>query len=69
MGQKRLHQFSHAINRNTKTGSRRNIQAHYDLGNDFYQLFLDAETLLYSSASLNSPINHSAMPNEQKFRI
>jgi cyclopropane-fatty-acyl-phospholipid synthase len=35
---------------NTLDGSRRNIHAHYDLGNDFYQLFLDEETLAYSCA-------------------
>lgn len=34
---------------NTRRGSRRNIAAHYDLGNDFYQSFLD-ETLMYSCA-------------------
>ena len=39
----------HALNRNTRTGSRRNIAAHYDLGNDFYRLWLD-ETMMYSSA-------------------
>lgn len=39
----------HLLNRNTKTGSRRNIHAHYDLGNDFYRLWLD-ETMTYSSA-------------------
>lgn len=38
----------HALNRNTKAGSRRNIHAHYDLGNDFYRLWLDA-TMNYSS--------------------
>jgi cyclopropane-fatty-acyl-phospholipid synthase len=42
-----LHQFR---NRNTPEGSRRNIQAHYDLGNDFYRLFLDPETMMYSAA-------------------
>ena len=31
----------HAIRRNTRAGSRRNIAAHYDLGNEFFQLFLD----------------------------
>jgi cyclopropane-fatty-acyl-phospholipid synthase len=31
----------HALRRNTRTGSRRNIAAHYDLGNDFFSLFLD----------------------------
>ena len=37
------------FNRNTKAGSRRNISAHYDLGNEFYRLWLD-ETMTYSSA-------------------
>ncbi|MCM8526137.1 MAG: cyclopropane-fatty-acyl-phospholipid synthase family protein [Lentisphaeraceae bacterium] len=39
----------HWMNRNTKSGSRKNIEAHYDLGNDFFQLFLD-ESMMYSSA-------------------
>ncbi|MBC7982719.1 MAG: class I SAM-dependent methyltransferase [Candidatus Obscuribacterales bacterium] len=39
----------HWLNRNTRTGSKRNIAAHYDLGNDFFQLFLD-RTMMYSSA-------------------
>lgn len=39
----------HWLNRNNKRGSRRNIAAHYDLGNDFYQLWLDS-TMTYSSA-------------------
>jgi cyclopropane-fatty-acyl-phospholipid synthase len=38
-----------ALRRNTHAGSRRNIAAHYDLGNDFFQLFLD-DNLMYSSA-------------------
>lgn len=37
------------LNRNTRRGARRNIAAHYDLGNDFYRLWLD-ETMTYSSA-------------------
>ena len=40
---------AHRTRRNTRSGSRRNISAHYDLGNDFYRLFLD-ETMTYSSA-------------------
>lgn len=40
---------AHLLNRNTRSGSRRNIAAHYDLGNDFYRLWLD-ETMNYSSA-------------------
>ncbi|WP_460815053.1 class I SAM-dependent methyltransferase [Luteimonas pelagia] len=39
----------HARNRNTRAGSRRNIAAHYDLGNDFFRLFLSPD-LMYSSA-------------------
>lgn len=39
----------HWLRRNTKTGSRRNIHAHYDLGNDFYAAWLDP-TMSYSSA-------------------
>ncbi|TAN04593.1 MAG: class I SAM-dependent methyltransferase [Rhodanobacteraceae bacterium] len=39
----------HALNRNTRAGSRRNIAAHYDLGNDFFKLFLSRD-LMYSSA-------------------
>lgn len=39
----------HWAARNTRSGSRRNIQAHYDLGNDFFKLFLDP-TMMYSSA-------------------
>jgi cyclopropane-fatty-acyl-phospholipid synthase len=35
---------------NTRHGSQRNIHAHYDLGNEFYRLFLDDETLAYSCA-------------------
>ena len=38
----------HALRGNTRGGSRTNIAAHYDLGNDFYRLFLD-ETMMYSS--------------------
>jgi cyclopropane-fatty-acyl-phospholipid synthase len=39
----------HALRRNTRSGSRRNIAAHYDLGNDFFGLFLSSD-LMYSSA-------------------
>lgn len=39
----------HWLNGNSKAGSKRNIMAHYDLGNDFYQLWLDP-SMSYSSA-------------------
>lgn len=43
------HRISHLMNRNTRRGARRNIHAHYDLGNDFYSLWLD-KSMTYSSA-------------------
>lgn len=46
--------LAHALQRNTRAGSRRNIEAHYDLGNAFYACFLD-ETLSYSAAVFESP--------------
>ncbi len=49
-----LQKALHWMARNTRDGSRRNIQAHYDLGNDFFQLFLDP-TLMYSSAIFEHP--------------
>lgn len=39
----------HALRRNSRAGARRNIAAHYDLGNDFFGLFLSPD-LMYSSA-------------------
>ncbi|MGQ3293246.1 MAG: class I SAM-dependent methyltransferase, partial [Shinella sp.] len=44
-----VHRISHLLNANTRKGSRRNIEAHYDLGNSFYKEWLDP-TMLYSSA-------------------
>ena len=41
--------IAHRFNRNTFKGSQLNIAAHYDLGNEFFQLFLDP-TMMYSSA-------------------
>jgi len=44
----------HWLRRNTRAGSRRNIAAHYDLGNDFFRLMLD-ETMMYSCALFERP--------------
>ncbi len=44
-----LQKLLHRLNRNTRSGSRKNIAAHYDLGNDFYRLWLD-DTMMYSAA-------------------
>ena len=41
--------IGHSLRRNTRSGARRNISAHYDVGNDFFGLFLDP-TMLYSCA-------------------
>jgi cyclopropane-fatty-acyl-phospholipid synthase len=44
-----LNRLRHLLNSNTKRGSRKNIEAHYDLGNEFYKAWLDP-SMLYSSA-------------------
>jgi cyclopropane-fatty-acyl-phospholipid synthase len=46
--------LAHFGRRNTEAGSKENIAAHYDLGNDFFELFLDP-TMMYSSAAYPSP--------------
>lgn len=43
------YRLRHQLRRNSKAQARRNIHAHYDLGNRFYRLWLDA-TMTYSSA-------------------
>ena len=49
-----LRRIAHWMHRNTRGGSRRNIAAHYDIGNDFFRLFLD-ETMMYSCALFERP--------------
>ena len=44
-----LYRAKHLLNRNSRRGSRKNVHAHYDLGNPFYRLWLDP-TMNYSSA-------------------
>lgn len=46
----------HALRRNHRSGARRNIEFHYDLGNDFYSLWLDPG-MTYSSALFDEPIS------------
>jgi cyclopropane-fatty-acyl-phospholipid synthase len=60
--------IAHRARRNTRRGSRRNIRAHYDLGNDFYRLFLD-ETMTYSSAVFETPEQSLADAQRNKYRI
>jgi cyclopropane-fatty-acyl-phospholipid synthase len=57
----------HAARRNTRDGSRRNIAAHYDLGNEFFRLFLDEE-LMYSSAMFASPEDGLEAASRRKLR-
>lgn len=49
-----IFRFGHWLRRNNPNNSRNNIVAHYDLGNEFYQLFLD-QNLMYSCAVFNHP--------------
>ena len=48
--------FKHRLLSNTLTRSRRNVHKHYDLGNDFYRLWLD-ESMTYSCALFNGDAN------------
>jgi cyclopropane-fatty-acyl-phospholipid synthase len=54
-----LFRLKHLLNRNSKTNSKKNIHAHYDLGNAFYELWLD-DTKNYSSALFEGDIDHSS---------
>lgn len=53
-GAKLAARLFHRLRRNDRGGARRNVAAHYDLGNDFYREWLD-ETLTYSSARYDAP--------------
>lgn len=50
------YRLRHLLNRNSKSGSRRNIHAHYDIGNAFYRLWLDP-SMTYSSALYQGTAN------------
>ncbi len=58
----------HRLRRNTLSQASRNIRRHYDLGNDFYRLFLD-ETMTYSSAVFESPDQSLADAQRTKYRV
>lgn len=64
-----LDRFRHAYRANTKRGSRRNIAAHYDLGNEFYSAWLDP-TMTYSSGlfeTMNEPLEDAQ--RQKYFRL
>jgi cyclopropane-fatty-acyl-phospholipid synthase len=58
--------IAHWQNRNTQSGSKRNILAHYDLGNELYTRFLDPE-MMYSSAIY--PTETSTLDEAQRFKL
>ena len=51
---RKLHHLLHRFRANSRAGARRNIEAHYDLGNEFYAAWLDA-SMTYSSALYRQP--------------
>jgi cyclopropane-fatty-acyl-phospholipid synthase len=53
-----IYRVKHLLNRNHKANSRKNIHAHYDLGNAFYELWLDG-TMNYSSALFEGDFSHT----------
>jgi cyclopropane-fatty-acyl-phospholipid synthase len=57
---------AHWLNRNTLSGSRKNIQAHYDLGNDLFSSFLD-NSMMYSAAIF--PTDESSLEQAQQYRL
>jgi cyclopropane-fatty-acyl-phospholipid synthase len=61
-----VNKFKHIKNKNTKTGSKKNIVAHYDLGNDLYSAFL-SEEMLYSSAIY--PHENSSLEQAQAHKL
>ncbi len=60
--------LSHWARRNTSTRSRENISAHYDLGNDFFSLFLDP-SMMYSSAVFPSASADLAAASQHKLKL
>lgn len=63
---KPLLRLAHWLNRNDKTGSRKNIRAHYDLGNELFEAFLD-DSMMYSSAIYPAP--DSTLEEAQRHRL
>lgn len=60
-------QVLHWLNSNTTEGSRKNIAAHYDLGNDMFALFLDP-TMMYSSGMFNAQTQSLQAASELKLK-
>ncbi|WP_207062292.1 cyclopropane-fatty-acyl-phospholipid synthase family protein [Motiliproteus sp. SC1-56] len=62
-----VNRLLHRLNANTRRGSRRNIAYHYDLGNDFYRLWLDP-SMTYSSALFATPDEPLELAQQRKYR-
>ncbi len=62
-----LQRVRHWLNQNTRTGSKRNISAHYDLGNAFYKEWLDP-SMTYSSALYSTGANDLESAQAAKYR-
>ena len=58
--------YNRILRRNSKTGSRNNIRSHYDVGNDFYKLWLD-DTMTYSSALFKAPTDTLEQGQHRKY--
>lgn len=56
----------HWLNRNSRDGSRKNIAAHYDLGNDLFELFLDKDWMMYSSGLYYTGTESLEVAQQQK---
>ena len=60
--------FSHFRNENSLSGSKKNIHAHYDLGNDFYKSWLD-ETMTYSSGFFEGNSDNLKEAQNKKYKL
>jgi len=66
---RRLQRLWHRLHANSRHGARRNIEFHYDLGNDFYSLWLDP-TMSYSSAMFDEPVSAAqSLEDAQRMKL
>jgi cyclopropane-fatty-acyl-phospholipid synthase len=63
---KHVYGVAHFTNKNSEQGSKRNIHAHYDIGNDLYRLFLD-ESMMYSSACFTP--QHISLEDASEYKL
>jgi cyclopropane-fatty-acyl-phospholipid synthase len=62
-----IENLRHGLNKNTRAGAKRNIMAHYDLGNPFYEKWLD-RTMTYSSALFPTPESELSVAQTNKYK-